>query len=112
MLICFLPNLEDLTVTNLSVTVDDSIVFKPSTSPPLTGTLKVTWSQEMEGLVTRLLGLPNGIHFRKFKFSWNLEIDVRWMMALVEACSDTLEHIDLESQVYGKSHHSPIPAAR
>ena len=91
---------------NLRAALDDNIVFKPSTSPPLTGTLEVTPSPGMERLVTRLLGLPNGIHFRKFKFSWKLETDVRWMMALVEACSDTLEHIDLESQVYGKSHHS------
>ena len=32
--------------------------------------------------------------------------DVRWVMDLVEACSDTLEHIDLEPQLDGKSHYS------
>ena len=100
-------------VTDYRVFHDDNTVFKPSASPPLTGTLEITWTTGVEGLVTRLLDLPSGIHFRKFKLLWNtdMETDLRWVMALVEACSDTLEHIDLESQVDGMSHHSPILAA-
>ena len=64
----------------------------------------------MESLVTRLLGLPNGIRFRKFKFVWDTAEDVQWVMALVEACSDTLEHVDLEPRVDGKSCLSLRPA--
>ena len=100
-------------VTDFRVTRGDDTVFKPSASPPLSGTLEITWTEGVEGLVTQLLDLPSGIHFRKFKFLWNMdmETDVRWVMALVEACSNTLEHIDLESRVGGTSHHSPIPDA-
>jgi hypothetical protein len=105
-LICSLPSLEDLTVADLVGTnFDDDTPFQPATSPPLTGTLTVVWSVRLEHLVTRLLSLPNGIHFRKFKFLWEAEPDVRWVMALVDACSDTLEHIDLEARVDGESRN-------
>ena len=66
----------------------------------------------MDRLVTRLLDLPNGIHFLKFRFLWDVKSGVQWVMALVEACSDSLEHIDLETRVDGKPCHSLPPAAR
>ena len=66
----------------------------------------------MEHFVAQFLSLPNGIHFRKFRLLWDAEKDVRWVMALVEACSDTLEHVDLEPQVDGKSRHSSPSAVR
>ena len=97
---------------DVQVPSDDNSVFNPSTSPPLTGTLEVSEPRGMNRLVTQLLGLPSGIHFRKFKLLWNLETDLQWVTKLAEACSDTLEHIDLESQVDGMSRHpDPIPAA-
>ena len=109
-IICSLPNLQDLTVTALRMSFNNDAIFQPLTSPPLTGTLTIACSQRMEHLVARLLSLPNGIHFRKFKFLWDAEKDVRWVMALVEACSDTLKHIDLQPHEDGKSHHSSSSA--
>ena len=109
-LVYYLPNLEDLTARNLGMSVgDDAVVFQASTSPPFTGTLTISSSRRIDRLVTRLLSLPNGIHFRKFKFLWEVETDVQWVMDLVEACSDTLEHFDLEPRVKGRLHYPWLP---
>ena len=111
MFIFYLPNLEDLAITNFGMSLDEDFFFQSSTSP-LTGTLTVTWPLRMECLVTKLLALPNGIHFRKFKFSWDMESNVRWVMDLVEACSDTLEHVDIEPSVDRKLHNPSVFAVR
>lgn len=91
---------------------DDS-AFQPWTSPPLNGILTIC--QPHNGLMIyrphgtkhfiRLLSdLPNGIRFREFKFMWDLEEDLLGTTTLVEACSNTLEHVDIESWVYGELH--------
>jgi hypothetical protein len=75
---------------------DASIVFQPPTSPPLTGTLELYLHEGMEYAIYRLLEVPSGVHFRKLDFKWYFEEDLRCIMALVEACSDTLEYIEIE----------------
>ena len=111
--LCSLPNLKDLTVTDFAgMNSNDNIAFQPATLPPLAGTLTVVRYARLERLVTQWLGLPNSIHFRKFKFLWETGPHVRWVMPLVEACSDTLEHIDLEPQVGSKSYQSSSSAVR
>jgi hypothetical protein len=90
------------------MTIRDDIVFRPSTPPPLTGTPTIYRPRRTKHLVIQLLGLPNGVRFRGFKFLWETEPDGQWVMDLVEAsaCFDTLEHIDLEPQANSKSHQS------
>lgn len=92
---------------------DDNAVFQLLTSPPLTGTLAISRSHK-EHLVAWLLDLPNGLCFQKFEFLWRGETDGQWVTALVEACSDTLEHVDLCSQVTvrGKLHHPSASTIR
>lgn len=42
-----------------------------------------------------LLGLPDGIHSRRFVCTRHLRVQRLYMMMLVEACSHTLEFIDI-----------------
>ena len=70
--------------------------FRPSTSPVLTGTLELNLKRRMEPTVRLLLSLSNGLHFRKLRCRWEIEENVLWTKALVEACSDTLECVDLQ----------------
>jgi hypothetical protein len=96
-LIPSLPLLEDLAVSGevIDLIDEDEAAFKPSKSPPLTGTFTLHLSYGMENFARRLLDLPNGLHFRKFACMWRMEEDLRWVLALVERCSDTLECIEI-----------------
>ena len=98
-LVCSFPHLEDVNLVGFEVTNggDDNISFQPPTSPPFTGTLTLDWPRKMEWLFPRLFNLPNGIRFRKLKCSLGRVEDIRWATALVEVCSNTLEHVDIES---------------
>jgi len=96
-LVYSMPLLEDLCVIEYGSIGShrDGTVFQPSTSPVFTGTLKLFLTLGMEHITRRLLGLPNGLHFRKLVFTWHREEHVRWMTALVVGCSDTLECVDI-----------------
>ena len=98
----------DFTITNK----DDNTAFRPLASPPLTGTLTISLPRTVERLVTWLLELPNGIHFRKFRFRWGWTKDVERVMDLVHACSSTLEHVDFEHQVDGELRHPSVSIVR
>ena len=96
-LICSLPFLEDLAW--MIIDFNSSVpltVTKPSTSPAFTGTLDLTLFTGMGSTASQLLGLPNGLHFRKLVLTWCHREDVRWVTALVEGCSDTLECLDID----------------
>ena len=99
-LICSLPLLEDLDIAVSAINKDDddddSPVFQPLASPPLTGTLSLSLAEVMEHVTCGLLNLPNGVHFRKFLFTWRLEEDFQWITALVEGCSNTLKYIEFD----------------
>ena len=82
---------------------DDSPIFRPSALPLLTGTLTISLAQGTLELAARqLLVLPNGIRFREFWCTVHTKEDVRWMATLVDACSGTLEHIDIKDLTWGK----------
>ena len=66
----------------------------------------------MEPLFVWLLGLPNGIRFQKFKFVWRWERDIPFVAALVKACSNTIEHVDLNSGAKCTLNHPPVSAMR
>jgi len=74
----------------------DETHFQPLTSPPLIGTFKLDSTRGTASTVRRLLDLPGGFHFRKLALTWRNEEDLRWIMALVEGCSDTLESFDIQ----------------
>ena len=76
-------------------------VLHPFTLPPLTGTLKIYRLQGFEYFIPRLSDLSKGIRFRKLECSWNSEGDIRWTMTCVDACSNTLERIDVCSLIHG-----------
>lgn len=96
--ICSLPLLEDLHVVVYEIRRDanDGPVFQPPSSPPLTGTLSLSLVEGIEYVTSGLLSLPNGVHFRKFLCTWRLQEDFRWVIALVEGFSDTLEYVEID----------------
>ena len=71
--------------------------FRPQTSPPLTGTLSLNMRSGMEKAMDVLLGLPNGVHFRRFVCTEHFGIYLQCVTTLVEAFSHTLEFIDISS---------------
>ena len=64
-------------------------------TPPLTGCLRLYQHGGMKPITRRLLSLPGGVHFRRLVVEWYREEDIMMTMALVEACSDTLEALDI-----------------
>ena len=72
------PLLEDLTViTGYSASADDS-------------------DDPDEAHRRRLLSLPGGVHFRRLVLGLYLEEDLLATATLIEACSHTLECLDIE----------------
>ena len=77
-------------------------IFRPSISPPLTGTLAISSvnADEIEGTIRQIINLP--IRFRRLEYEWWREKDLPWIRALIEACSDTLESILVDDETEGK----------
>jgi len=102
--ICSLPLLEDLAVINYpqvgsSYHWDGS---QPSATPVFTGTLQVNLQGGMERITRLLLNMQNGFRFRKLVLrGWGTEEHVLWTGPLVEACSDTLECVDIQVPAWG-----------
>jgi len=92
-LICSLPLLEDLSLISFIHDHGDEGWNAPSTSPKLTGSLKLIMLGGIHSVASLLLGLPSGIHFTKIAVSWNNEEDAKWTMCLVSRCSSTLESL-------------------
>ena len=104
-LISSLPLLEDLTLIGHDMSaMDGRLSVVTSTSPVFTGTLELFLYQGMINTARRLLNLPNGLHFRTLNLSWHDEEDLHWIVALVVACSDTLEYIDITCELDGALH--------
>ena len=101
-LICSLPLLEDLNldIGELDTSDEDGTFFRPSTSPPLTGTLTLNLYLGERYLINRLLDLPNGLHFRSIVC--RLSESLGGAAALVEGCSDTLEHVHVGCYTLGE----------
>ena len=95
-LIHSLPHLEDLTLTGDGILHDDGFdgpqtVVPPSTSPPLTGSLKIFLENGISSAARRLLNLPDGLHFREIRLGPSEEEELPLVSELVDACFDTLE---------------------
>ena len=101
-IICSLPHLKDLDLRRVMVSDrdGDSADFQPPVLLPSTGSLTVERPRESGRLLFRLFDLPNGVHY------WDFRKDIERTSAFVEACSNDLEEVNLESLVYCKSHRS------
>ena len=93
-LVFALPLLKDLSVVGYGIQDADAI-FQSSTSPPLTGTLALHLIRGMGPVTCRLLEPPNSVHFRKLECTLNVQDDLLCIADIAEACSDTLECIDI-----------------
>jgi len=101
-LICSFPLLEDLTLASLGRGRRDDQWNAPSTSPRLSGSLKVETDFEgIRSITHRLLDLPNGIHFTKLTVPLVSEEDVGSTTDLVSRCADTLQCIDITNHRSG-----------
>ena len=106
-LICSFPLPEDLVFFGRGIEDDNLDVGGPQpvtqdpTSPALTGTLELTQILEMEHTTRRLLGLPNGLHFRNLTLSWPREDHLQWINALVAGCYNTLESLHITCWLRG-----------
>jgi hypothetical protein len=77
-------------------------VAQPSSPPMFTGSLELLLLERMEPFTCQLLSLPGGIHFRRLNLMWLYDEDLLTIMALVEACSHTLEFLDITWNLFGK----------
>jgi hypothetical protein len=105
-LILSFPLLEDLAVYSThGISADDddedrsdrlSTIVQPSNTPVFTGSLEIVLGPGgMKPFTHWLLSLPGGLHFRKLTLRWFQEEDLSLVEALVEACSHTLESLDI-----------------
>ena len=102
-LVLSFPLLEHLTVIiffeGLAGSADGSnelpTAAQPSGAPMLTGSLDIHLRGGMKPTIRQMLSLPSGIHFRKLTLTWFRKEDLPLLTALVEACSHTLESLDI-----------------
>ena len=99
-LIYSFPLLEDLSVIGRSVdngdTSDTQPTFtQPSKPPVLTGCLHLHIETGIHLIISALLSLPSGPHFRQLKFTWGCDKDFSFTAALVEKCHHTLESLSI-----------------
>ena len=97
-LICSFPLLEDLGLITVSPKRDADGWSIPSTSPKLTGYLKVNGG--LRSVVRRLCDLPSGLHFSKIRVSHDNE-EPTSATDLVSRCSDTLKSLIISHYASG-----------
>ena len=95
------PLLDDLSVEDDPAENGDYRDFdeQPATtqsSPAFTGSLELFSYIGMDLFASRLLSLPNGLHFRNLDLRWDRVADISTSTALVEGCCSTLESIKID----------------
>ena len=75
---------------------------QPHSSPPFTGllNLSVHVPEGMKSITRWLLLLPSGLRFRDVRLRLGCDEDVSPISALVEACSSTLETLEIDCLIY------------
>ena len=109
-LICSLPLLENLTVR--AHNIDDRSnagMPTPVNSPALTGALELSVSGDVEAIPRSLLGLQGGLRFRKLRLSCCRAQRLTSVEELLTACSNTLESLDIEFEIYGMPNPVSLP---
>lgn len=108
-LICSFPLLQDLVLIDgddyEETPGEKKGILRSSTSPVLNGTL-VIFQMLMRDITPRLLNLPNGLDFWRIVCESQLEEDLLRLTALVKACSDTLDVVDVNW--WGKGRLFPL----
>jgi len=108
-LFCSFPCLEDLAL-ELFGFMKDGPWNTPSTSPRLTGSLKLHSADEGIQSITRgLLDFPNGLHFTKITVAWTVKQDVGSTVDLVSRCSDTLQSLTIMNILLGGFPSISVP---
>ena len=109
-LIRSLPLLEDLTLRGNDIDEESmrpSMTVPPSTSPAVTGSLKLFMYEGMENALREMLDLPGGLHFRELQLTWCGKSEFPWVAKLVATCSDTLECLDITCDIDSMSDLVP-----
>lgn len=109
-LVRFLLVLEDLTLICKDLSDSDGSSIPStmtSTSPPFTGTLSVSADYGLARILRLVLDLPGGVRFRTLELLPCGEPELPLVTELVSACSDTLEHLDIGSEIYGTLTYFP-----
>ena len=74
-----------------------------TTQPPsplvFTGVLKLSLHIGMNPIASRLLSIPNALHFRELRLAWNQEDDIPLTTALVKRCSPMLENLEMTNLI-------------
>ena len=99
-LVCSFPLLEDLALLSLCPWSGTARWSPPSTSPKLTGSLKLSSIGGIRFAIHRLLDFPDGLHFANIMVSCFSE-DSESTVDLVSRCSGTLESLRIHSFVPG-----------
>ena len=108
-LILSFPFLEDLTaVADRTLAVGNGSsnglpTITLSSTPPMTGTLKLFRGAGMEAFAVQLLSTPGVFRFRKLSLTLTREEDLLSVTALVEGCSQTLKCLNISSEHHGMS---------
>ncbi|KAF9789338.1 hypothetical protein BJ322DRAFT_1105203 [Thelephora terrestris] len=84
--------LRDLSLTSCDFDPGGPLTITYSNPPPLTETLGLQVSFGMTSMVHQLLDIPSGLHFRESRL---ISSNFACMGRLVEACSGTLEYLEL-----------------
>ena len=93
-LVCSFPLLEDLALHILYPEGQTAEWNPPSSSPKLTGSLRLGIYGRAHPVIRRLLDLPYGLHFSKINVMF-YDKETESVADLVSRCSDTLESLDI-----------------
>ena len=113
-LIYSFPHLDDLAVTGFNEchesndAHDGQATVVQSLAPPsLTGSLELDVWVQADFMISRLLSVPGGLHFRRLRLRLSVQRDASPIAALVEGCRFTLESLEVDYQLLLRTfiHH-------
>ena len=93
-LVCSFPLLEDLALHILHPESQTDGWIPPSSSPKLTGSIRLRIHGRAHPVIRRLLDLPDGLHFSKINVMF-YDNETEPVADLVSRCSDTLESLHI-----------------
>ena len=103
-LILSFPLLEDPNVFGHNSPIDNSdgvSAIVQTSSPPMTGSLRLFRLGGIGSVARWLSSVPGGIHFRKLALKWCIEEDLLLTTALVERGSHALESLEIGCEILG-----------
>ena len=113
-LIYSFPHLDDLAVTGFNERIESNdahdgqaTVVQSLAPPSLTGSLELDVWVQADFMISRLLSVPGGLHFRRLRLRLSVQRDASPIAALVEGCRFTLESLEVDYQLLLRTfiHH-------